>query len=81
MAVAKGVGYEFSTVATMSQGKRAITGSMAIRIARFAGASVDEVLAGKWPAPGTCPKCGHHPRSDPSEKASCRSMKGTGRDC
>jgi hypothetical protein len=31
---------------------------VAIRAARLAGASVDDVLAGKWPIAGACPHCG-----------------------
>jgi plasmid maintenance system antidote protein VapI len=60
-AVADGIGYECSSVMTMSRGERAITGSMAMRTARFAGVSVDDLLAGKYPPPGTCPKCGYLP--------------------
>ena len=33
--------------------------SMAVRVARLAGVGVDDVLAGRFPAPGTCPHCGH----------------------
>ncbi len=32
--------------------------------AKFAKVGVDDVLTGKFPAPGTCPHCGHH--SEPS---------------
>jgi plasmid maintenance system antidote protein VapI len=31
---------------------------LAIRVARVAGASVEEVLSGAWPAAGACPHCG-----------------------
>jgi len=31
---------------------------MAIRVARLAGVSVEDVLEGRFPAPGACPLCG-----------------------
>lgn len=37
-----------------------IVASLAIRVAKFAKVPVDDVLAGKFPAPGTCPHCGHY---------------------
>ena len=39
---------------------RPATPTMAFRIAKLAGVGVDDVLAGRFPAPGTCPQCGHH---------------------
>ncbi len=38
---------------------RTVTPTVAFRVARFAKVSVDDLLAGKFPAPGTCPYCGH----------------------
>jgi hypothetical protein len=35
------------------------TPTTAFRVARLAGVSVDDVLAGKYPPIGTCPHCGH----------------------
>ena len=32
---------------------------LAFRVARLAGVGVDAVLSGAFPAPGTCPNCGH----------------------
>jgi hypothetical protein len=40
-------------------GGRVASASMALRVARLAGVGVDDVLAGRFPAPGTCPHCGH----------------------
>lgn len=34
--------------------------ALAIRAARLAGASVEEVLCGRWPLAGACPHCGRH---------------------
>ena len=31
---------------------------LALRAARVAGTTVEEILAGKWPVPGACPYCG-----------------------
>ena len=45
----------------MAQGTKKITPSIAFRVARFAKVGVDDVLTGKFPAPGTCPYCGHRP--------------------
>src|SRR5438128_939839 len=40
---------------------RAPSVALALRLARFAGVPVDDVLAGRFPAPGTCPHCGQGP--------------------
>lgn len=45
--------------------KQAPTGGLAIRLARFAGVPVDDVLNGRFPVPGTCPHCGHCPAEGP----------------
>lgn len=34
--------------------------NLAVRIAKLASVGVDDVLTGRFPAPGTCPMCGHH---------------------
>jgi hypothetical protein len=46
---------------TLSQllGRRAITASLAVRVARTVGVGVDDLLGGKYPPPGVCPYCGH----------------------
>lgn len=38
---------------------KTITPLVAFRAARFAKVSMDDLLAGNFPAPGTCPYCGH----------------------
>lgn len=35
-----------------------ITSVFAMHLAELAGAPVGDVLAGRWPAPGSCPTCG-----------------------
>jgi len=38
--------------------RRATSASIAFRVARFAGVTVDDLLAGRFPPPGACPHCG-----------------------
>jgi hypothetical protein len=40
-------------------GGATVTARLAFRIARFAGTTVDDVIAGRFPPEGTCPYCGH----------------------
>jgi plasmid maintenance system antidote protein VapI len=40
-------------------GRHAVSVSIAYRVARFAKVSVDDVLTGRFPEPGTCAHCGH----------------------
>jgi hypothetical protein len=39
--------------------RRAVTASMAFRVARIIGVGIDDLLAGKWPGEGACPRCGY----------------------
>ncbi len=48
----------------MANGHRLISPKVVIRIAKFAGVGVDDVLTGRFPAPGTCPHCGHGPTAE-----------------
>jgi hypothetical protein len=45
----------------VATGKRAVTPALALRVARFAGIPMDELLAGQWLSPRVCPHCGHLP--------------------
>lgn len=38
--------------------------TLAFRVARLAGVSVDDVLMGKYPPPGMCAHCGHRAADD-----------------
>lgn len=40
--------------------KRTVSPLVAFRVARLANVGIDDLLAGKFPAPGTCPHCGHY---------------------
>ena len=37
---------------------------VAFRVARLAGVSLDDLLTGKYPTPGTCPHCGMRKEDD-----------------
>jgi hypothetical protein len=39
-------------------GNDPVSASIAVRVARLAGAGIDDVLAGNYPPAGTCPYCG-----------------------
>jgi hypothetical protein len=41
--------------------KKAVTPALALRVARFVGVPMDELLAGQWLSPRVCPHCGHPP--------------------
>jgi hypothetical protein len=56
--VAKALHFGETTLGNAAGGRR-ISPTLAFRVARLAGVSVDDVLAGRFPAPGTCPHCGH----------------------
>jgi hypothetical protein len=60
VAVAKALRFDYRTVVRSATGRRDVTASMALRVARLLDASVDELLAGRY-RPGACPKCGHMP--------------------
>lgn len=60
-ALAKALRFRQNTLAHVASG-RVVSATVAIRVARFAEVGVDELLAGRFPASGTCPHCGHCPR-------------------
>lgn len=41
-----------------------VTPTLAFRVARFVQVGIDDLLAGKFPSPGTCPMCGHQREED-----------------
>lgn len=59
-ALADALKVKRSTVSHLSN----VTTKLAFRAARLAGVSVDDMLSGKYPPPGTCPNCGHR-KGDP----------------
>jgi len=56
--LAKVLRYNDSALQNVHGGKP-VSPTMAFRVARLAKVSIDDLLAGKYPAPGTCPHCGH----------------------
>jgi hypothetical protein len=62
-SVGKAIGFKETTVVNVAKGS-SVSASMAIRVAKLVHVGVDDLLAGKFPPPGTCPYCGH---TDPSK--------------
>jgi hypothetical protein len=58
-ALTKLLKFEETTLIKSGNGSRTVTASMAFRIARLVGVSVDDLVHGKFPEPGTCPRCGY----------------------
>lgn len=56
--LAKVLRFKDTTLSNVAS-QRTVTPVVAFRVARLAKVGVDELLAGKFPAPGTCPHCGH----------------------
>jgi len=56
--LAKALRVDESTVRRTASGFCA-TASMMVRVARLSTVSIDDLLAGRFPPPGTCPNCGH----------------------
>jgi len=56
--------FEETTVINCANGKRTVSASMAFRVARFVKVAIDDLLAGKWPEPGTCARCGYKDSRD-----------------
>lgn len=57
-AVAKAMSVTPRVVENAVARKRKPSAGLAIRVARLAGVSVDDVLSGAFPKPGSCPMCG-----------------------
>lgn len=57
MLVAKTLRYARSTIADMANRSTPVSASVAFRVARFLGASIDDLLTGRFTPPATCPYC------------------------
>lgn len=57
-ALADALRFSSHTVKSAAAGSKAITASMALRVARVANLSVDDLLSGHA-LPGACPRCGY----------------------
>jgi hypothetical protein len=62
-SLAKALRFKEKTLGNVAKG-RGVSASMAVRVAKLVNMGVDDLLAGKFPPPGTCPYCRH---SDPSK--------------
>ena len=57
----KALRYEYDSIQKVASGKKAVTTALALRVARFVGVPMDELLAGQWLSPRVCPHCGYPP--------------------
>jgi hypothetical protein len=60
-ALSTALGFSECTVVNVKKRCKDVSPTMLLRVARFAGVSVDDLLAGRFPPPGACPHCGHMP--------------------
>ena len=58
-AVSRALRFAEVTVGNVVSGRSGVSPTLAFRVARLAKVSVDDVLTGRFPAPGTCAHCGH----------------------
>jgi hypothetical protein len=59
--LAKVLRLKADSLGKVAAGRRGVSAALTFRVARFAKVGVDEILtAGKFPPPGTCPRCGHY---------------------
>ncbi len=65
--VAKVLKFKETTLAQVHGGGKSVSPTLVFRIAKFAKVGVDDVLTGKFPAPGTCPHCGHRAGAEAAE--------------
>ena len=60
--LARALRYDSETIGKVVTGRRAVTASLAMRVARASvDIPVDDLPAGKYLPPQTCPHCGHPP--------------------
>jgi hypothetical protein len=48
-----------TTPGNVANSHRVASPTLTFRVAKLAKVSVDDVLTGRFPPPGTCPHCGH----------------------
>jgi DNA-binding XRE family transcriptional regulator len=57
-ALAYKMGIDRTTLGHAMKGRPAPGIALALEVARVAGVTIDDVLAGRFPPPGSCPHCG-----------------------
>jgi hypothetical protein len=55
---ATAIGISYPATRQLTETKRRIGASLALRVSRAAGVSVETILAGVWLGPEPCPTCG-----------------------
>jgi hypothetical protein len=59
--LAKALRYNGQSLQKAAAGERPVTPALALRVARFAGVGMDDVLSGQWLSGRVCPHCGRLP--------------------
>jgi hypothetical protein len=59
--LAKALGFKAHTVRHVKGREKNVSPTMALRVARLAGVSVDDLLVGRFPPERACPRCGYFP--------------------
>jgi hypothetical protein len=57
--LAKALRFKLRRLSEAMGGRETISAELVLRVARLAEVSFDDVTSGRYPAPGTCPHCGH----------------------
>lgn len=58
-SIARLLHFEEITIVQSANGTRTVTASMAFRLARVVGINVDDLVRGRFPEPGVCPRCAY----------------------
>ena len=66
--LAKALRYEWDSIQKVATGKRGVTPALALRVARLAGVTMDDLIAGRWLSARVCPHCGHPPEDFEDEE-------------
>ena|ERR1700722_10621063 len=61
--LAKALRFKDTTLSNVASG-RAVTATMAVRMARLVKVGIDDMIGGTYPPKGSCPLCGHGAGSD-----------------
>lgn len=78
--VAAALHYQYDTIEKVVNGRKPVTAALALRVARFADVAIDDLLAGRWLSPRTCPHCGHPPDDFADEETFVGELPTTGTD-
>jgi len=57
--LARALRFHETTLSSVACGHKPVSATLTVRIAKFSKVGVDDVLSGRFPAPGTCPHCGN----------------------